>query len=461
MAIVRVLVRRSIHRILSKASRVSSSPFVGVQSFSKAANLSGVIPLEFTGIPQASDQALFSNLLQRFGFPRSQSYEFIQKNRFLLDDSCASDVEKCVEIILSLGFSEKSLVSILSCNPRLLELGFLRKWQLGFMEMGFQTIPPSLVQNVLEQAGRFHFEPEALRSMVLELRNLGFSDDTVIRVLQRWPVVFLRASVHASNKVEFLKVFGLKNAEIDHICHSYPDFLAFSIENRLKPLFEEFRDLGFSRNEVRKVLIKNPKLLLGMEVGELSRCVDLIKSLKCRMAIKLKILSKGPLNAAIDAKLRVDCLCRHGLTRRDAFKVLAVEPRSILYELEDVEKKIEFLLDKLGCSIECLAEYPEYLGVNFEKKIMPRYNVVEHLKSKGALGFEVGLKHLVKLSRHKFYNLLVKPYPECEEMFGGLKKEVQVKARHPAGMWKLFKPPKFSNSAEDVRNMKLFMESLV
>ncbi|KAM0937503.1 putative transcription regulator mTERF family [Dioscorea sansibarensis] len=460
MAIVRVLVRHSFNRIPSKTSRVSSSPFLRVQSFSEAANISGKFLLKFTGIPQSSDQTLFSNLLQRYGFSQSQSYDFVQKNWFLLDSS-ASDVEKCVEILLSLGFSEKSIGSILSCNPRLLELEFLRKWQLGFMEMRFQTILPSLVQNVLEEAGRFHFEPEALRFIVLELRNLGLSDDTVIRVLQRWPVVFLRDSMHVSDKVEFLKGFGLKSTEIDRICHSYPDFLAFGIENGLKPLFEEFRDLRFSRNEIQKVLMKNPKLLLGMEVGELSRCVDLIKNLKCRMAIKLKILSKGSLSAAIDVKIRVQCLCRHGLIRRDVFKVLAVEPRLILYELEDVEKKIEFLLEKLGCSIECLVEYPEYLGVSLEKKVIPRYNVVEHLKSKAALGFEVGLKHLVKLSRRKFYNLFVKPYPECEEIFGGLMKEVQVKARHPAGMWKLFKPPKFSNSVEDVRNMRLFMESLV
>ncbi|KAJ0963514.1 hypothetical protein J5N97_028636 [Dioscorea zingiberensis] len=460
MAFIRVLARHSVHCILSKSSRIPSSSFQKIEFFSNATILTGKIPSEFTGISQSSHRTLLMNLLQRYGFPQSQTYEFVEKNRFLLDSSL-SDVEKGIGILLSMGFSEKSLVSTIASRPRLLELEFLGKWQLGFKEIGFETIPPSLVQNALEQSGEFHFEPEDLCRIVLDLRNLGFSDGTVIRVLERWPLVFLRGSIDVSQKVVFLKGFGIKIDEINHMCHSYPDLLAFGIESRLKPLFKESRDLSFSWNEIRKVLIRNPKLLLGMEVGELSHCVDLIKSLKCRMAIKSKILSKGPLRAAIDVKLRVDCLCRHGLIRRDAFKVLAVEPRPILYELKDIEKKIEFLMYKLGLTIECLVECPKYLGVNLEKRIIPRYNVIEHLKSKGGLGCDVGLKHLVKLTRQKFYNLFVKPYPECEEIFGGLKRVVEVKARHPTGMWKLFKPLKFSNSMEDVRHMKSFMESLV
>ncbi|KAF5205486.1 Transcription termination factor mterf15 protein [Thalictrum thalictroides] len=81
---------------------------------------------------------------------------------------------------------------------------------------------------------------------------------------------------------------------------------------------------------------------------------------------------------------------------REAFKVVYKKPRVILYDLEDIEKKIEFLKLKMGFSIDCLVEVPEYLGVNFDKQIVLRYNVLEYLRSKGGLGCEVGLKGMIK-----------------------------------------------------------------
>lgn len=332
---------------------------------------------------------------------------------------------------------------------------------MGLSELGFPTVSSSLIQKVLEQAGRFQIEPEELRGSLRFMKNVGFSGETVRKVFEELPLPLMRNSTDISRKVDILKGVGLKRDEIDKACNIFPGFLAFNIEGRLRLLFEELRDLGFTGNEVRKALLDDPKLLLGMEVGELSRCNELLNSLKCRPAIKEKILKKGPLRAGINVKLRVDCLCRRGLIRRDAFKVLYVEPRSIIYDLEDIEKKIEFLLHKIGLCIEYLVEFPEYLGVNLEKQVIPRYNVIDYLRSNGMLGFDVGMKHLVKLSKLKFYNFFVKPYPECEKIFGGLAREVEAKPRHPTGLWKLFKPQKFSDSKEDIRNMKQFMETLV
>ncbi|PKI47716.1 hypothetical protein CRG98_031849 [Punica granatum] len=196
-----------------------------------------------------------------------------------------------------------------------------------------------------------------------------------------------------------------------------------------------------------------------MELGELSRCLDLLWSLRCREAVRRKIFDEGAFRAGFEVKLRVDCLCGHGLIRRDAFRVLWKEPRLILYEIEDIEGKIEFLLNTMKYGIESLVDVPEYLGMNFKKQIIPRYSVIEYLRSRGGLGDPIQLRDLVKLSRLRFYNLYVKPYPECEKLYGRFSAD-KVKSRHPVGLWKLLKPQKFPESKGDVRNMRSFMESL-
>ena len=112
----------------------------------------------------------------------------------------------------------------------------------------------------------------------------------------------------------------------------------------------------------------------------------------------------------------------------------------------------------------CLVDVPEYLGVNFEKQIVPRSNVIAYLRSKVGLGRRlgwVGLKPFINLSRLRFYNLYVKPYPECEKMFGRFAGDIEDENQHPVGMWKLFKPKKCPESKEDLKNMKSFMELVV
>ncbi|KAL6584106.1 hypothetical protein OROMI_003395 [Orobanche minor] len=247
--------------------------------------------------------------------------------------------------------------------------------------------------------------------------------------------------------------------DLDRVISLFPQIRAFGAANRLKPLLDEFEALGFGLREIRKQVLREPKVL-GLENGELSQCVEMLRKLKCRAAIKENIYRDGEFRAGYNVKLRVDCLRKHGLIYRDAFTVLWKEPRVILYEVEDIEKKIDFLFRKMKLDVRCLVEVPEYLGVNFEKQIVPRFNVIEYLRANDGLGDEVGLRDLIKPSRMRFYSMYVKPYPECEKMYGRLVGDVVVRSRHPIGMWKLFRPKRYHESRDDVKNIKSYVESL-
>ncbi|KAG0463402.1 hypothetical protein HPP92_019471 [Vanilla planifolia] len=392
---------------------------------------------------------------------------FTPKHDFSLR-STSSEVHDSIENPLSQGLTQKSIFSIISSSPRALELRFIRKWPNFFSELGRSnlSLSSSMIQKFLEQSVRFNVEPMDFVHNWQVIRSLGLSNDTTIRIFEELPFAFIGDGIDIGCKIEFLKKkAGVQLNEINSICQSYPEFLSFHINGRLKPLFSELYELGFSQEENRKLLLENPRLFLSLETGELSRCLSLLQGLKCRTSIKERILKLGRLRAALDVKLRIDFLCSYGLSRRDVFKILHVEPRTILYSLVDLEKKIEFLLQKIGYSIDFLVEFPDYLGVNLEKQIISRLQVVELLKSMGGLGMKVDLKHLVRLSRRKFYNLFVKPYSECEQIFGGSFGacifDNSMKPKHPIGLWKLFKPQRYYNSHYDIRNMKGFMETMI
>ncbi|KAJ0255762.1 Transcription termination factor MTERF15 [Hirschfeldia incana] len=399
-------------------------------------------------------QILLANLLQRYGFPPSSLQHFLSRNTFL-SNSDLSETEASLSILLSLKLPQKQLVSLINDCPNVLRPDFLRKWRLPLSE----SISSSAIKSVLEHSARFGIGPDKFHQCNKVLRGLGFCDSTVSKVLEAFPNVLVMNEFDIRRKVEFLVSIGIPRTDIERFFHIFPEILGIGTESKLKPLLDEFIKIGFSKEEIKKEIFREPRVL-GLELGELPRCLELIKSLKCREVIKDEILKEGLFRAGFEVKLRVDCLCKHGLIRRDAFKVVWKEPRVVLYEVEEIEKKIEFLTNRMGFHVNFLADVPKYLGVNLEKQIVPRYNVVEYLRLKGGLGCDVGLKGLIKPSMKRFYNLYVKPYPECERIFGKRREDAGVRKRHPAGLWKLMKPPSHVTTEEDVVNMKSFIGSL-
>ncbi|KAF4377072.1 hypothetical protein G4B88_023858 [Cannabis sativa] len=332
------------------------------------------------------------------------------------------DMEKSLGILFNFKIPQNELVSLVCECPGVLDCQFLNKWEMSFSQLGLSTGSPSMVRSVLEHSRKYHLDPNNFFKTLVVLRGMGFNNATLSSVLE-----------------------------------GFPEVLGFGVEDRLKPLISEFKALGFDNDLISGEISRDPRIL-SMELGELSRCFELLRSLKCRVAILEKIYSEGEFRAGFEVKLRVDYFCKQGLTRREAFEVLWKEPRSIVYKMEDVEQKVDFLVNRMKFNIRCLLEVPEYVGVNFDKQIVPRFNVIEYLRSKDGLGSPIGLRALIKPSRLKFYNLYVKPYPECLKFFGRYSEDVEVKSQQPVGLWKILKPQSKPATKEDVENMKVFMK---
>ncbi|KAJ8547035.1 hypothetical protein K7X08_010621 [Anisodus acutangulus] len=419
-------------------------------------------PLQFQeNLPQRNLVAV-SSLLKKYGFPALELPDFLEKNRRLLNLDPAK-IEKSIKILLSLKPSQEFLVSMINSCPRVLEYDAIMKWEEGIqgLEEGSKSNLSSLaIRNILEVSVKFELNYDCVLGSLKCLKDLGITNITLNKVLETCPMVTAMSAIKIHDSFEFVvNAFGIGKVEFDHILRVYPGILAFVFQNKFKRLLDEFKVLGFNTEVVKKQVLRYPRIL-EFEVGELSRCLELLKSLKCREIIKKDIFHEGDFKAGYEVKLRVDCLRNHGLTLRDAYSVLWKEPRVILYHVDDVERKIRFLVDVMKFDIQCLVEIPEYLGVNFEKHILPRFKVIDHLRSVGGLGDEVRLRDLIKPSRLKFYNLYVKPYPECEAMYGRFARNAEVRSQHPVGMWKLFRPQNNPKSKKDIMNIKSYMDSL-
>nr|XP_016514869.1 PREDICTED: uncharacterized protein LOC107831600 [Nicotiana tabacum] len=417
-------------------------------------------PLHFQESSPQRNLIAVSSLLKRYGFPALELPNFLEKNRRLLNLD-PTKIEKSLKILLSLKPSQEFLVSVINSCPRVLEYDAIKKWEGGIrgLEEG-SNLSSLAIRNILVVSVKFELDYSCVLGSLKCLKDLGVSDITLNKVLETHPMVTTMSADKIHDCFEFVvDAFRIDKVGFDRLLCVYPGVLAFGIQSKFKRLLDEFKVLGFNMEVVKKHVLRDPRIL-ALELGELSRCLELLKSLKCRESIKEDIFHEGAFKAGYEVKLRVDCLRNHGLTLRDAYSVLWREPRVILYRVEDVEKKIQFLVHVMKVDIQYLVEVPEYLGVNFEKHILPRFKVIDYLRAIGGLDDDVGLRDLIKPSRMKFYNLYCKPYPECEAIYGRFAKNAEVRSQHPVGMWKLFKPQNNPKSKEDIMNIKSYMDSL-
>ncbi|KAG5536428.1 hypothetical protein RHGRI_024008 [Rhododendron griersonianum] len=168
--------------------------------------------------------------------------------------------------------------SVVSSCPSVLEFEFLKDW-----EMGISNVNSSMVLNVLEVSRKFSLGPETLSS-----------DGTVTRVLGGFPMVIVMDENGLGERIQFWVGIGFDTKQIDRIFNLFPSILVFG----------EFEELGFTLDATRREVVRDPSVL-RLELGELSRCLELLGSLKCRVPIKEKIYSEGAFRAGIEVKPRL------------------------------------------------------------------------------------------------------------------------------------------------------------
>ncbi|XP_065863780.1 transcription termination factor MTERF6, chloroplastic/mitochondrial isoform X4 [Euphorbia lathyris] len=150
-----------------------------------------------------------------------------------------SKLKVMVENFGALGIKNKKLGRVISRSPQLL----LRKPQEFFQ-----------VCNV-----------------VSFLRELGFDEETVGKILLRCPQIF-GASVEKTlrRKVEFLASIGVSEDHLPRTIKKYPELLLTDINRTLSPRMKYLMEVGLSKNEIA-FMVRKFSPLLGYSIDEVLR----------------------------------------------------------------------------------------------------------------------------------------------------------------------------------------------
>ncbi|XP_068657650.1 transcription termination factor MTERF9, chloroplastic-like [Aristolochia californica] len=281
-------------------------------------------------------------------------------------------------------------------------------------------LPPKTAPAVAQKLHLQRADMKQFDAVLDLLSSVGFSKDQIKTLITRQPkLLLMRAETNIKPKVQFLREMGYSTSDISDIIVSCPSIMSRSLDNYLMPLFEVLKEfLGnnaevklairrggrFLQYDLKQTLLPNAALLL--DEGIPTKCVpklvvnypkvilqkhsDFVKLVQWGKGMGIPPLS-STFTLAIVAKFvtsnetwnrKVKMFMCLGWSEEEVMTTFRKAPFFFLRSEEKVSKVAEFVVNKMKLDSKELCKYPVLFMYGLEKRIIPRFTIIEVLKSK-------------------------------------------------------------------------------
>ena len=312
-----------------------------------------------------------------------------------------------------------------------------------------------------------HFEtPEKPDSVLGFFDTHGFSKSQTLKIVRKQPQLLVLSDTETSllPKLQFFYSKGASKSDVVRIVASTPAILTQSLENKIIPLYDFFKDLFESaeiamgvvksfwrvvpfdllrtrvetnintfitfkipKSNIAKFLKRHPTALMMDEEGfqdslVIARGLSLDPSkMKFLLAFQaFRVMTKSTLNKKTNAYLKwwyVEEMCSAFLK----------SPACLLLSKGKFMATMRFFVDKMGKESSWMAGRPALLLLSLEKRIIPRYSVVEVLLSKGLITKDFSLSAVFQSTENMFLQKFVNPYEEeAPQLLNLYQKKVRI-----------------------------------
>ncbi|XP_027340867.1 uncharacterized protein LOC113854181 [Abrus precatorius] len=274
--------------------------------------------------------------------------------------------------------------------------------------------------------------PDGSNATVDLLRNYGFSETQLCRLVKRQPSVLL------SKKLKFLHSIGFSTTDLPKILIGNTSILGLSLTKTIIPRYKIIRSLVSNDKEAVSTLkhglwffnrrngmddsVSNIEVLrqLGVPQSSISLLVTnfptvaFMKHLRFVTAVnKVKEMRFDPLKSnfllAVQVltkmnevmwKSKLEIFEKWGWSRDMCLTAFKSHPHYIMASEKKITKVLSFLAKDMGLPLEDIC--PAIFNNNLEKTVIPRFAVVKILKSRGLVKSDLKLSSFVRISEKVF-----------------------------------------------------------
>ncbi|RZS22204.1 hypothetical protein BHM03_00054948, partial [Ensete ventricosum] len=247
------------------------------------------------------------------------------------------------------------------------------------------------------------------------LRDLGLSESDIVDAILKNHVI-LGLDVHRSfvPQLEMWgSLLGSRELVLKHFKKTRRLF-GSSIEKTIHPNLKFLRDeCGIPEKRISLVLrthptfiLRKPESLRALVVRAEELGIPRHSQMFMPILKFLHMVSKEALEA------KVELLRSFGWSESEFFSAVKQSPSLLCLSLESFRKKMEFLINEVGYVPSFIADHSCLLLYSLEKRVIPRFHVLEMLNTKGLWTRHGQFLYHVKLSNKKFMEKIVLPYKE-------------------------------------------------
>ncbi|CAL9116726.1 unnamed protein product [Musa acuminata var. zebrina] len=279
------------------------------------------------------------------------------------------DIEKEIKPKLcafSKGFEEKDIAKMLMKYPWILSTSIQENHEKILAFFNEKKVPKSSVDLAIRSWPHIlGCSATKMKSMVEQFNEFGVKKKMLVPVITSSPQLLLKKPKEFQEVVSFMEEIGFDSKNIGRILCRCPEIFASSIDNTLRKKVNFLADFGVSRDCLLRVVRKYPEMLL----------LDTDNTLLPRMIFLMRV----------------------GLSKREVCSMICRFSPILGYSIEMVLKpKLDFLLRTMKKPLKEIVEYPRYFSYSLDKKIKPRFWVIQSRK------LECSLKDMLSKNDDEF-----------------------------------------------------------
>jgi mTERF domain-containing protein len=349
---------------------------------------------------------------------------------------------KCRDFQQSSFFILKSFTSIGLCQSNETQQEEKQSFTVSYLINSCGLSPKSAIL----ASQRMNFEnPERPDSVLNLLRENGFTPIHISKIIRVQPGFLLYDPEKTLlPKIEFFRSLGVSSSDLPGILSSNPMLLARSLEKQLIPSYDFLKSVVLVNEKVLTALKRSARAFQFNVATNMAPNVALLRRLGVPQSTISFFVSNYPSEAfskhtrfveavhqvmdmgfdplkmvfvrAIQVLLKMskprfesklEFYMRWGWSKDMALCAFKRNPICMLLSEEKITKVMDFLVNKMGCLSANIAINPTVVLFSLDKRIMPRFSVIQILVAKDLVKNDLPLSTIVLPNERRFLEKFV------------------------------------------------------
>ncbi|KAH9293966.1 hypothetical protein KI387_040831, partial [Taxus chinensis] len=232
------------------------------------------------------------------------------------------------------------------------------------------------------------------------------------------PCIFKSKSTHrAQQTLQLFRDSGFTLDQVRKTILRNPGILKYKAEERLKVKIEYFRKLGLDEEEVATIISHQPIILNYSLQKNFSPKIPLLQNLFGSKANLCKALKRAPILLLFEFETlerKLKHLESIGLLKHEVEELFMKDSMILSLSTNKLDKNMGFLTHTAGFRPNIVLRYIQFLSYSVDKRLKPRHKVFQYLSPKH---LTLSLPSMFCLSEQVFTDRFLRNHPEVAELY--------------------------------------------